>query len=102
MAIVMRMHWSGVTPEQYEQVRREVDWESMPADGGRLHVAGFDDDGLNVVDVWDSPDAFQRFSEERLRPVTDRVVTGGAEPEVTMYPLHNAWSPAADLTAIAV
>jgi hypothetical protein len=97
MAVVMRMHWSGVTPEQYEQVRREVDWEGMNAEGGRLHIAGFDDDGLNVVDVWDSPEHFQRFGEERLNPVTDRIVGSDIPPEVTFYPLHNAWSPSAEL-----
>ena len=97
MATVMRMHWSGVTPEQYDQVCTEVDWEGQPADGGRLHIAGFDDDGLNVVDVWDSPEAFQRFADERLGPVTERILGAGNEPEVAFYPLHAVWSPSADI-----
>jgi hypothetical protein len=95
MATVMLMHWKGVTPEQYEEARRRVRWEEEPADGGILHVSGFDDDGLNVVDVWESPEHFQRFAETRLRPVTDELIDG--EPDVRFYPLHAAWSPRAEL-----
>src|SRR4051794_13606140 len=53
--IVMQMRWAGVTPEQYEEARSRVDWEGDPADGGVFHVAGFDESGLRVTDVWESP-----------------------------------------------
>ena len=41
MAVIMIMEWEGVTPEQYEAVRKEVNWESNHAPGGQFHVAAF-------------------------------------------------------------
>jgi hypothetical protein len=96
MAVVMQMHWSGVTPEQYERLREYVNWETLHADGGKLHIAGFDDDGINVTDVWESPEQFQRFIDERLTPGIEEVGVPG-EPEVRFYEFHRAWSPDADL-----
>ena len=94
---VMQMRWAGVTPEQYEEARSRVNWESDPAEGGLLHVAGFDGDSLRVTDVWDSPEHFQRFAEERLMPVVKEIGIEG-EPEVAFYPVQaifNARGPAA-------
>jgi hypothetical protein len=92
MAIVMVMRWEGVTLAQYEEARRRVDWEGAPAPGGLLHVAGHDGSALRVVDVWDSPEDFERFSRERLVPVTSQLdVT--TEPQVEMYPLHALFAP---------
>jgi hypothetical protein len=95
--IVMQMRWAGVTPEQYEEARSRVDWEGEPADGGLLHVAGFDGDDLRVTDVWESPEHFQRFAEERLMPAVKEIGIAG-EPEVSFYPVQaifNARVPAA-------
>jgi hypothetical protein len=94
---VMQMRWAGVTPDQYEEARSRVDWEGQPADGGLLHVAGFDGDALRVTDVWESPEHFQRFAEERLMPVVREIGLEG-DPEVTFYPVQavfNAGVPAA-------
>ena len=56
----------GVTEDQYEQAR-EKGWDRDFPAGARLHVAGFSEGGLNVPDVWESPDAFQ--AERRSRSV---------------------------------
>ena len=90
--VVMSMRWSGVTPEQYEEARRIVNWEGDVADGGVLHVAGFDSDGLRVTDVWESEDHFNRFVEERLMPGIQQVGIEG-QPEVEFFPLHNIFNP---------
>jgi hypothetical protein len=89
---VMQMRWAGVTPEQYEEARSRVNWEGDPADGGVLHVAGFDGDSLRVTDVWESPEHFQRFAEERLMPAVQEMGIEG-EPEVSFYPVQNVWNP---------
>jgi hypothetical protein len=93
MPTVMNMKWRGVTPEQYEQAREKVDWEGQPADGGMFHVAWFDDDGLRVVDVWESAEQFQRFTEERLMPGVQEVGIEG-EPEVELRDAHRLFTPA--------
>lgn len=86
MAIVMQMHWRGVTPEQYDDARRVVGWEARPASGGSLHVAWFDD-GLRVWDVWDTADAFDAFVQQRLMPGVAKVGIQG-EPDVAIKPAH--------------
>jgi hypothetical protein len=89
----MYMEWDGVTPEQYNAVRDSVSWEDDAPDGAILHVPWFVDGGLRVVDVWDSPEQFQRFSDERLAAGTQAAgITG--EPRVEFNPLHSrAFAP---------
>jgi hypothetical protein len=70
MAYMMLMEWPGVTREQYEAVRAEIDWVSNPPPGGLLHVASFADDALRVVDLWDSPAQFQAFVDSKLGAAT--------------------------------
>ena len=55
MASVMHMRWNGVTKEQYDELRPIVQWETEHPDGAIFHVAYFDDGGINVIDVWESP-----------------------------------------------
>ena len=85
MPIIMVMEWSGVTRAQYEQVRNELDWVAHKPAGGRLHAAGFTDDGLRVVDIWDSAEAFGRFAEEKLQRAT-RSAGITTAPKVSMFP----------------
>ncbi|MEA2390516.1 MAG: hypothetical protein QOK31_625 [Solirubrobacteraceae bacterium] len=93
MATVMHMHWPGVTPDQYEQVRRSVDWEGDLPDGAKLHVAGFDGDGITVLDVWESEEKFGAFQEQRLAPAVQEAGIEGP-PDVRFYPLHGIFAPA--------
>jgi hypothetical protein len=92
MAILMRMDWKGVTPEQYERVRELVQWETNQPPGGLSHVAAFDDDGLHVNDTWSSAAEFDAF-------VADRLMAGVAEagittqPEITVIEAHAIYIP---------
>jgi hypothetical protein len=87
------MSWPEVTPEQYDQVRESVGWERDPAPGGLFHVAFFDESGFNVVDVWESPESFQTFVDNRLmQGVAAAGIT--SEPNVTMTPAHRVFNPA--------
>jgi hypothetical protein len=92
MAVALFMHWPGVTAEQYDEVRRRVDWEGNPADGGMFHVVGFGDDGMRIADIWESPDHFERFGQERFMPVVQELgVT--SEPKVEIVPVHAIFAP---------
>jgi hypothetical protein len=93
MAVVMSMRWSGVTKEQYDEVRRRVDFEGDRPSGGNLHIASFDDDALYVTDIWDSPEDFQRFVDTRLMPAVQELGLPG-EPEVTFRQAHLIYAPA--------
>ena len=66
MPTVMRMRWSGLTPDQYEEARQIVNWEGDTPNGARFHIAWFEGNDLRVVDLWDSPENFQTFVNDRL------------------------------------
>ena len=69
MAIAMLMEWEGVTQEQYDRVMEGLRLDENPPEGGIVHIAGPAEGGWHVLDVWESADAWERFSNERLAPV---------------------------------
>jgi hypothetical protein len=88
MAVVMFMEWDGVTPEQYDEARSKVAWETDVPAGADLHVPWFVDGGLRVTDVWESAGDFQRFVDERLMPAVQEIGIEG-QPRVEIRPLHS-------------
>ena len=93
MAVVMLMEWDGVTLEQYEAVRKLVNWEGNTPEGGMFHVAALTDTGLRVTDLWQSAEAFQSFTEQRLMPGVQQLGIPG-QPRVEIYPVHALFTPA--------
>jgi len=93
MAVVMFMEWEGVTREQYEAVRKLVNWEGDAPAGGMFHVAAITDKGLRVADLWQSAETFQAFVQNRLMPGVQQVgITG--EPHVEVHPVQALFTPA--------
>jgi hypothetical protein len=69
------------TWEQYERVTAPT---VEPAPQGLiLHAAGPTEDGFRVVHVWESREAWERFSQERLGPAV-AALGGPARPEPTL------------------
>ena len=94
MASVMQMHWKGVTKDQYETVRKHVKWETDTPKGAQFHVCSFADDGMHVLDIWDSPEDFQKFMDTRLGAGIQAAGIQG-QPDVKWAPLHATFtSPA--------
>ncbi|MBC5766949.1 hypothetical protein H8R02_20960 [Ramlibacter sp. GTP1] len=90
--MMMLMQWDNVTPAQYDAVRKIVNFEADPPRGGLYHVAGFDDKGMRVADVWERAEDFQAFVEQRLMPGVQKAgITG--EPKVNILPAHNVYAP---------
>ena len=52
------------------------------------HIAGFDSDGMYVVDVWESQRDFDTFVDSRLKPAFE-AVGGLPMPSVTTFVVHN-------------
>jgi hypothetical protein len=92
MATIMMMHWPEVTKAIYEAARKEVNWEGDPAPGGKFHASWFANDGLHVMDVWESPQHFQRFVETRLGPVTQKLGLK-TQPKVEFAEAHAVFVP---------
>ena len=93
MAIGVIFTIPGSTISQYEdvcgalnggeQMRKLSDW---PGGGCLSHVAGTTPDGMRVVDIWESEQAFQAFGE-KLMPLLDEYGMKAEAPE--FFVVHN-------------
>jgi hypothetical protein len=81
MSTLMLMHWPEASREQYEQARKEINWEGDKPAGAKFHVSWIEDDGLHVLDLWESREDFQKFVSERLMPGVQKIGIQG-EPKV--------------------
>jgi hypothetical protein len=92
MAIVAVHHVPSLTQDRYEQVvRRLTDGKErlespsdLPFEGLLVHVAVQSEDGFLIFDVFESEEAFSRFSEE-VRPIAEDV---GIEAPPKAYTAH--------------
>jgi hypothetical protein len=84
---VLALFTGKLTKEQYDVLRREVDWEHKQPEGGVFHAASFDDAGnVHVADVWESADELNAFAQSALMPAFAR--NNIAPPSVSVYPAH--------------
>jgi hypothetical protein len=92
MPIVAVFESPSLTRDTYEKsvrmltngkgrVESPADW---PVPGLLVHAAGQGATGFRVVDVWESEEAFQRFSE-KLIPIMEAL---GIEGQPDVYPVH--------------
>lgn len=88
MSMMVIIDLPGVSVEQYDQVNETMGVSTAADVPGLIsHAAGQTDDGLLIVEVWESAEAFGRFGEERLMPALQQAgVSGGPEPRV--IPVH--------------
>jgi len=92
MSVMMVMDWDGVKPEQYEQLRKTVNWEGNRPQGAISHFSAFSDSGIHVVDLWEKAEDFNSFVEKRLMPEVQKLGVKN-EPKVNIYPLHATYTP---------
>ena len=93
MAVCLIMQFAGADAAKYEAVLQELGLQSANADwpkGIISHVAGFDSDGMYVVDVWESQQDFDAFVESRLKPAFE-AVGEVPQPRVTTFDVHNSY-----------
>ncbi len=91
MAVGYVMHFEGATLEQYDRVIELMGYEHGGVtrdNGGVFHWVAKTDDGIIVVDVWESDEQFQRFADEQIGPFT-REAGIPAPPVITRYDVHN-------------
>ena len=90
MAIGVQMEFSGVTLAQYDEVIKKMGFQAggPGAPGGLFHWVTKTEAGIRVIDVWESREQFEKFSNEQIRPITAEV--GVTEPpKVTFFEVHN-------------
>jgi hypothetical protein len=75
MPIAVILDLSGGTLDQYDQVGQRLGFTkggSGPP-GMLFHWVTKSDDGIRVVDIWESRERFERFSEETIGPASQEV-----------------------------
>jgi hypothetical protein len=90
MAVGVIQDLDGATLEQYDQILVKMGFTA----GGRhlpgclFHWVSKTDDGLRVIDVWESREQFDRFAEEQIGPFSQEVGFP-IPPKTTFYDVHN-------------
>jgi hypothetical protein len=94
MAVYVEMDFEGFTTDQYDAVDSALDPKGNPPDGLIAHSARMDGDTLRILDIWESPEAFNAFAESRLGPTIGETLgdDAPAAPEPKFTELHNAYS----------
>src|SRR5689334_3423110 len=91
MAVMMIMDSLDATTEQYDRTNEllGIQGDGEAPEGLIQHVAASDGNGLVIVDVWESADAFGRFME-RVGPAAEEAGLGGpvGDPPPPMQ-VHN-------------
>ena len=89
MAVAYRMEFPGATLDQYDQVIKKMGLTpgGPTPPGAIFHWAAATDDGVLVVDVWETEEVFNKFSEEQIQPFSQEA--GLPAPKVTMHQVHN-------------
>ena len=90
MAVAFKMKFEGATLEQYDRVMElmGLDQGDSSPDGAVFHWVSATDDGIVVVDVWESDEQFNKFAEEQIGPYTQQVGIPNP-PVVTRFAIHN-------------
>ena len=92
MTVCLVMQFSGVDAATYEAVKKELGLSANAnwPKGIISHVAGFDSEGMYVVDVWESQRDFDEFADSRLKPAFE-AVGGLPMPRVTAFNVHDSY-----------
>ena len=75
----------GATLDQYDQVNEQMGDEKP--DGVHAHIAGKTDQGIRVIEVWDSAEHDERYMAAGLGEALE--AAGIPEPTVTDFEVHN-------------
>jgi len=87
MPVLMKLEVPGGTTAQYDRTNEIALDDGAAPDGLISNACGVTDDGLLIVDVWESAEAFGRFVEERLGAALAEAGMPEAEPQ--LMPVHN-------------
>lgn len=85
--IVAQFNVVGFTAQQYSEVIKDLETAGKEKSSGRLnHVAAQKGDGLLIIDVWESEEALNKFSET-LIPILGK--NGVTPVQPALLPLLN-------------
>ncbi len=87
MAIITLVSPANMDRAKYDNLQRKLEQSGkLPPDGLLMHVAFGDEKKLQIFNVWDSKEHFERFLQY-LKPVAQELgVTMG---DIEIKPVHN-------------
>ncbi|MEO8967318.1 MAG: hypothetical protein ABI355_06875 [Solirubrobacteraceae bacterium] len=90
MAVGIIMAFKDATLAQYDEVTAKMGMTPGGAGGpGSLfHWVEKTDDGIRVINVWETKAQFAKFGDEQIGPLMQEVGFP-APPEVTFHEVHN-------------
>jgi hypothetical protein len=89
MAVAVVMDFRGATLDQYDEVIRKMGLtDGVAPPNAVFHWVSKTDDGLRVVDVWETKEAFEQFAQEQIGPYS-REAGIEEEPDLTFHEVHN-------------
>ena len=91
MAVTMDLRMPGEAAQLYEPLNRELGVHTDKLLEGLIHhFATRTKDGVNILAVWESQEAFDRFANDRLLPALKKLVGAQASHiQPTFGELHN-------------
>jgi hypothetical protein len=88
MAILVEIEFPGATALQYEEVRKLAGIGDGKPQGAIAHVAIAGDDGLRIVDLWETEADLKAFLEVIL-PLTQQVGIQPPAEQRRISPVYN-------------
>ena len=90
MAVAVEMNFRGATLDQYDQVIEKMGLSAgdVTPPGAIFHWVAKTDDGIRVVDVWETREQFDRFAAEQIGPYSEEAGIP-APPELSYHDVHN-------------
>jgi hypothetical protein len=90
VAVAVQLDFHGATIEQYDQINERIGLlpGGPPSPQELFHWVAETASGFRVVDVWESREAFEKFEQEKLRPIYLEVGVAD-QPEIQYFEVHN-------------
>jgi hypothetical protein len=93
MAVAVVQDWleeeTDRSTTNYDAISERLQALGEPPAGFLVHTAGFTGNGFRIFEVWESREAFERFTEDVLMPIVSEVAGSDArQPDLTVYELH--------------
>ena len=80
---------TGITPDEYDQMREKLGVGDTPPAGGVFHAAAIGEDGkIRVFEVWDSREQAEAWGE-KVMALRTQAGFGDAPPSIEYLDVHN-------------
>jgi hypothetical protein len=91
MAVEVQIDCHGVTLDQYDvamEIGGFLPGGPLPP-AGLFHYVKKTDDGIRVINVWESEEEFEEFAVTRLAPLLEEIGVPTSSLEIRLSAVHN-------------